>query len=156
MLFVPFCGDSSVILISQTLSGEFRPCSTTVAAVGRRTDRMAARLAHQVVNPLVTGTARLTFALDDTPTPRYGPKVPGAGVHHNPTPGPAGRPFVYGHVWVVLGLLATHPARGVVALPLLARRYVRRKNLDGIPPGHRLAFRTKLDMAVELLRGAVT
>jgi hypothetical protein len=26
-------------------------------------------------------------------------------VHHNPTPGPAGSAYVYGHVFVVLGLL---------------------------------------------------
>jgi hypothetical protein len=138
------------------LSGEFRPCYTTVAAVGRRTDGMAARLVHEVVKPLVAGAARLTFALDDTPTPRYGRKVQGAGVHHNPTPGPAGGPFVYGHVWVVLGLLATHPAWGVVALPLLARLYVRAKDLAGIHPTHRPAFRTKLEMAVGLMRWAVT
>jgi hypothetical protein len=109
-----------------------------------------------VVKPLVTGVGRLTFALDDTPTERYGPKVQGAGVHHNPTPGPAGGAFVYGHVWVVLGLLATHPSWGVVALPLLARLYVRVKDLAGIPSGHRPVFRTKLEMAVELMRWAVT
>src|SRR5262245_2449800 len=56
----------------------------------------------------------------------------GAGVHHNPAPGPAGSPFVYGHVWVVLGLLAAHPAWGVIALPLLARLYVRAKDLAQI------------------------
>ena len=95
------------------LSDEFRPCYTTVAAAGKRADRIAARLAHAVVKPLVAGADRLTFALDDTPTQRYGPHVQGAGVHHNPTPGPAGAPFVYGHVWVVLGLLAAHPAWGV-------------------------------------------
>jgi hypothetical protein len=138
------------------LSDEYRPCYTTVAAVGRRTDRMAARLAHEVVKPLVAGAGRLTFALDDTPTPRYGRRVQGAGVHHNPTPGPAGGPFVYGHVWVVLGLLATHPAWGVVALPQLARMYVRAKDLGGIPADHRPAFRTKLELAVELLRWAAT
>ena len=137
------------------LSDEYRPCYTTVAAVGKRTDRMAARLAHEVVKPLVAGAARLTFALDDTPTPRYGRKVQGAGVHHNPTPGPAGGPFVYGHVWVVLGLLATHPTWGVVALPLLARLYVRAKDLAGIPTSQRPAFQTKLEMAVELMRRAV-
>src|SRR3954463_9177856 len=119
------------------LSAEFRPCYTTVSAVGKRTDLMAAHLAHEVVKPLVAGSERLTFALDDTPTERYGPHVQGAGVHHNPTPGPAGGPFVYGHVWVVLGLLARHPARGVAALPLLARLYVRRKNLGSIDPWHR-------------------
>jgi hypothetical protein len=91
------------------LSREFRPCSTTAAAAGKRADRIAARLAHTVVKPLVAGAARLTFALDDTPTGRYGRHVQGAGVHHNPCSGPAGNPFVYGHVWVVLGLLAGHP-----------------------------------------------
>jgi hypothetical protein len=101
------------------------------------------------------GAARLTFALDDTPTERYGRHVQGAGVHHNPCPGPAGSPFVYGHVWVVLGLLAAHPAWGDIALPLLARLYVREKNLGGIDPKHRPAFRTKLELAVDLVRWAV-
>jgi DDE superfamily endonuclease len=91
------------------LSDEYRRCYTTVAAVGRRTDGMAARLVHEVVRPVVADADHLTLALDDTPTERYGPHVQGAGVHHNPTPGPAGSPFVYGHVWVVLGLLTTHP-----------------------------------------------
>ncbi len=138
------------------LSGEYRPCYTTVAAAGTRADRMAAHLAHQVVKPLVAGADRLTFALDDTPTERYGRRVQGAGVHHNPTPGPAGSEFVYGHVWVVLGLLARHAAWGVVALPLLARLYVREKNLAGIAPADRPAFRTKLELAVELMQWAKT
>jgi hypothetical protein len=136
------------------LSREFRHCYTTVAAAGSRTDLTAAHLAHEVVKPLVASAARLTFALDDTPTERSGRRVQGAGIHHNPCPGPAGGPFVYGHVWVVLGLLATHPAWGVVALPLLARLYVRKKNLPGIPPKDRPPFRTKLELAVELVRWA--
>jgi hypothetical protein len=138
------------------LSAEFRPCYRTVAAAGKRADRIAALLVHAVVKPLVASAARLTFALDDTPTPRYGPYVQGAGTHHNPTPGPAGSPFVYGHVWVVLGLLATHPTWGTLALPLLARLYIRRKDLAGIPAKHRPPFRTKLELAVELVRWAVT
>lgn len=138
------------------MSDEYRPCYTTVTAVGKRTDLMAAHLLREVVKPLVAGADRLTFAPDDTPTERYGRKVQGAGVHHNPTPGPAGGPFVYGHVWVVLGLLARHPVWGVVALPLLARLYVRQKTLAGIAPEHRPAFRTELEMAVELVRWAVS
>jgi hypothetical protein len=59
---------------------------------------------------------------------------------------------VYGHVWVVPGLLARHPAWGVVALPLPARLYVRRKDLGGIDPGHRPPFRTTLELAVDLMR----
>ena len=136
------------------LSREFRHCYTTVAAAGARTDLAAVHLAREVVKPLVADAERLTFALDDTPTERTGRKVQGAGVHHNPTPGPAGSPFVYGHVWVVLGLLVAHPAWGVVALPLLARLYVRKKNLPGIPPTDRPPFRTKLELAVELMRWA--
>jgi hypothetical protein len=137
------------------LSDEYRPCYATVAAAGNRPDRIAARLLREVVRPLVADADRLTFAVDDTPTERYGRKVQGAGVHHNPTPGPAGGPFVYGHVWVVLGLLARHPVWGIAALPLLARLYVRQEDLAGIAPKHRPAFRTKLELAVELVRWAV-
>jgi hypothetical protein len=136
------------------LSDQFRPCYTAVAAAGKRADRIAARLAMEVIEPLVKGTERLTFAIDDTPTERYGPHVPGAGVHHNPTPGPAGSPYVYGHVFVVLGLLVAHPAWGTIALPLLARMDVRKKDRPGIDPKHRPPFRTKLELAVELLRWA--
>jgi hypothetical protein len=138
------------------LSAEYRRCYTAAAAAGSRTDLAAARLAHDAVKPLVAGADRLTLALDDTPTERSGRKVQGAGVHHNPTPGVAGSAFVYGHVWVVLGLLACHPAWGVVALPLLARLYVRAKNLPGIPAAGRPEFRTKLELGVELVRWAKT
>ena len=136
------------------LSDQSRPCYTAVAAAGKKAGTIAAYLVLAVVKPLLGGTERLTLALDDTPTRRYGPHVQGAGVHHNPSPGPAGSPYVYGHVFVVLGLLATHPAWGVIALPLLARLYVRKKDLDRIDPKHRPEFRTKLGLAVELLRWA--
>ena len=134
------------------LSRQYQPCYMTVAAAGKQADNIAARLVYQVVKPLVAGQTRLTLALDDTPTQRYGPYVQGAGIHHNPTPGPAGAPHLYGHIWVVLGLLAVHPAWGVIALPLLCRLYVRKKDLPRIDPKHRPEFQTKLAMGVELLR----
>jgi DDE superfamily endonuclease len=137
------------------LSGEYRRCYTPVAAAGKRTDLIAARLAHVVVKPLVAGAGRLTFALDDTPTERSGPHVQGAGIHHNPAPGPAGGPFVYGHVWGVLGLRACHPSWGVRARPLLARLDVRAKDLGRIDARHRPPFRTQLELAVDLRRWAV-
>jgi len=136
------------------LSGQYRRCYATAAAAGRRTERIATRLLLDVIKPLVADAPRLVLALDDTPTERYGPHVQGAGVHHNPAPGPAGSPFVYGHVWVALGLLVAHPLGGVIALPLLARLYVRRKDLDAVPAEHRPEFATKLAMAVELVRWA--
>jgi hypothetical protein len=136
------------------LSSQYRRCYATASAVGHRTERVATRLLLELLKPLVAAAPRLVLGLDDTPTERHGPKVLGAGVHHNPTPGPAGGPFVYGHVWVVLGLLVAHPLGGVVALPLLARLYIRRKNLGAIPAKHRPAFATELEMAVALVRWA--
>src|SRR5215211_1468922 len=138
------------------LGDEFQSCYTAVAAAGKEAESIAARLVVAAVKPLLAGTQRLTLAVDDTPTKRYGPRVQGAGVHHNPTPGPAGSPYVYGHVFVVLGLLAAHPAWGVIALPLLSRMYVRKVDLPKIDPKHRPEFRTKLELAVELLRWAKT
>lgn len=134
------------------LSVHFRPCYTAVAAAGKRADHIAWRLLVDLVSPLIVADGRLTLALDDTPTQRYGPCVEGAGIHHNPTPGPAGSPYVYGHVFVVLALLATHRTWGTIALPLLSRLYVRKKDLPKIDPKHRPEFRTKLELAVELLQ----
>jgi hypothetical protein len=55
----------------------------------------------------------------------------------------------------VLALLVPHPSWGTIALPLLARLYVRAKDLPTIGPKHRPAFRTKLQLAVELVEWAV-
>ena len=71
------------------LGDQYQSCYLAVAAAGKRADHIAWRLFVEVVRPLLAGATRLTLALDDTPTKRYGPHVQGAGVHHNPTPGPA-------------------------------------------------------------------
>jgi hypothetical protein len=77
--------------------------------------------------------------------------VQGAGVHHNPTPGPAGEKFVYGHVWVSLAWLAHHPAWGTLALPLRALLYVRAKDVPTLAKHYPWTFRTKLELAAELV-----
>jgi len=136
------------------LSDNYRPCYVTVAAAGKKADLVAARLAREVVRPLVADSPRLVLALDDTPTPRYGPHVQGAGIHHHPTPGPTGSAFLYGHLWVVLAALVPHPLWGVAALPLLARLYVRSTDLGGIERPHRPDFRTELELAADLVRWA--
>ena len=136
------------------LGGQYQSCYIAVAAAGKRADHIAARLVFEAIKPLIRGATRLTLALDDTPTKRFGPHVQGAGVHHNPTPGPAGSTFGYGHVFVVLGLLVRHKSWGTIALPLLSRLYVRKKDLPAIAEKHQPAFRTKLEMAVEMLRWA--
>jgi hypothetical protein len=133
------------------ITDEFRPAYHVVYAVGRRSRQLAVST-WLGVQPCLAGSRRLRVALDDTPTARYGPCVEGAGKHHNPTPGPAGEQFLYGHVWVSLAALADHPTRGTIALPLLASLYVRAKDLPDIPPERHWQFRTKLELAGEQLR----
>jgi hypothetical protein len=68
-----------------------------------------------------------------------------------PSPGPAGEKHVRGHVWVTLAALATHPDWGTLALPVQAQLYIRKANLDALPPDRRRPFRTKLLLAAEQL-----
>jgi len=130
------------------ITDDFRAAYHTVWAVGREADHMAVSVLG-IVRPLLPVSGRLFFAIDDTPTPRYGPQVEGAGIHHNPSPGPAGEKFVYGHVWVTLAWLGKHPVCDTLALPLRAALYVRVKDVPKVPPQRRPAFRTKLEMAAE-------
>ena len=135
------------------VTDEFRPAYALPWTVGRRTAWMAAVAPMRAVLPrLGAGQSRRPFAPDDTPTKRYGPCVEGAGVHHNPTPGPAGHKFVYGHVWVTPAWVARHPLWGSIALPPRASPYMRQKDVPGLPPGYGWAFRTKPALAAELLR----
>jgi DDE superfamily endonuclease len=134
------------------VGADFRPYYYFLAALGRRAPDLARRLLVRIALPLVAaGHDRLLFGLDDTPTRRFGPCVEGAGVHHNPTPGPAAPKFVYGHVWVTLAWLAVHPLWGVIALPLLARLYVRRKDVGPLALWYSWRFQTKLALAAELI-----
>ncbi len=101
------------------ITQDFRQAYHTIYAVGRRIDQLAVS-AWTTVRPCLSGSRRLRVGLDDTPTQRYGPCVQGAGRHHNPSPGPAGEKFVYGHNGVTLAALAKHPRWGTLALPLQA------------------------------------
>ena len=89
----------------------------------------------------------LVFAIDDSPTKRYGPKIEGAGKHHNPTPGPAGSKFLYGHVWVCLARLVRHPLWGTIALPILSHLYIRAKDVGWMAAYYGWQFQTKLELA---------
>jgi hypothetical protein len=133
------------------ISNDFRRAYHAIYVVGRHADSMALA-AWYTVQPCLVGSRRLTVAIDDSPTQRYGPCVEGAGIHHNPTPGPAGTKFLYGHSWVSLAAVGKHPAWGAIALPLQADLYVRRKDLPKIAPEYRWTFRTKLQLAAQQLQ----
>jgi len=121
-----------------------------LARLGGRTGMLAGILLRTLVTRLAPGD-RLLFALDDTPTKRYGRKVQGAGIHHNPTPGPTDQQFLYGHLWVCLSWVLRHPLWGSIGLPLLARLYVRACDIGKLPKQYGWTFRTKLDLAAAMV-----
>ena len=87
-----------------------------LGALGRKTRFVASLLLRRVADVVAPGE-RILLGLDDTPTKRYGPHVEGAGIHHNPSPGPAGQRFLYGHIWVTIAWLACHPRWAPSACP---------------------------------------
>jgi hypothetical protein len=140
------------------ISTDFRCAYSALWAAGRNAQALAWRLLVGTVLPLMRRTAgdRLLFAIDDTPTARYGPCIQGAGIHHNPSPGPAGEKHVYGHLWVTLAWLPRHPLWHTLALPLHARLYVRAKDVPALAKMYPWEFHTKLELAADLVRWLLT
>jgi hypothetical protein len=132
------------------LGADFPAYYHFLAAVGRCTQAVAGPLLRLALGRVGSGD-RLLFARDDTPTPRYGPKVQGAGTHRDPTPGPAGQKFLYGHLWVTPAWVVRHPRWGALGLPLLAWLYVRARDVPRLPSRAGWAFRTKLELAARLV-----
>jgi hypothetical protein len=121
-------------------------------SIGCKAQLLAIPLVCAVVRKFDPGPeGHLILAADDSPTKRYGRHVEGAGVHHNPTPGPADGEWLYGHNWVSLCLLSRHPVWGVIALPLLSRLYVRAKNISDLRLKYAWKFKTKHQLLVELV-----
>jgi hypothetical protein len=121
-------------------------------SVGQTSGALATAVLGLVVQKLAPGFGdRVLLAMDDSPTSRYGRHVEGAGVHHNPTAGPADGEWLYGHNWVTLAWLATHPAWGVIALPLRSLLYVRKVDVPKLTEKYGWEFRTKHQLGVQLL-----
>ncbi len=133
---------------------EFRSYYYFLDSIGRKATAVATVVFALVRDEIDSGGGHWLFAIDDTPTQRYGPKVQGAGIHHNPTPGPAGSKFLYGHSWVVLNRVLRHPENGTIGLPLLGRLYIRKKDVPELPRDIHWTFRTKLKLAAELIKWA--
>ncbi len=91
--------------IAAGISKRFRSYYYSIDSIGRKAQPLAAALL-KIVQEAIPSDGPLVFAIDDTPTQRYGPKVQGAGIHHNPSPGPAGSNFLYGRCLVTLSRVA--------------------------------------------------
>ncbi len=137
------------------VSDDFQNYYYFLICVGRKSESIATQLMILLLRILPL-RERVLLVIDDSPTKRYGPKVEGADVHHNPTPGPADQPFLYGHVWVTISLAVRHPKWGPLALPLRAMLYVRQKTMPTIPKSRRWwRFATKLQLAARLVEWSV-
>jgi hypothetical protein len=137
------------------VSDGFQDYYYLLAAIGRKTNSIATQLVLLILRTLPL-PERLLLVIDDSPTKRFGPEVEGADVHHNPTPGPADQPFLYGHVWVAISLALRHPQWGTIGLPLLAMLYVRKRTMAMIPKVRGWQrFATKLQLAARLMEWIV-
>jgi hypothetical protein len=137
------------------VSDDYQDYYYFLAGVGRKSELIATQLLALALRKLSL-PERVLLVIDDSPTKRYGPQVEGADVHHNPTPGPAGQPFLYGHVWVTISLALRHPQWGPLALPLRALLYVRQQTMATIPKSRRWGrFATKLQLAARLAEWVV-
>ena len=140
------------------VSDDFQDYYYFIACVGRKSESIATQLVALLLWTLPL-PERVLLVIDDSPTKRYGPEVEGADVHHNPTPGPADQPFLYGHrpplrggARVTISLALRHPKWGTIGLPLWAMLYVRQQTMATIPKSRRWGrFATKLQLAARLV-----
>jgi hypothetical protein len=164
--FIKLCSGLLFARGRRTVASWLRACAAgrdfkryyyLLGSVGRKATPIASRLLGLLQARLSADRngAPLVFAIDDSPTKRYGPHVEGAGKHHNPTPGPSGAKFLYGHVWVCLARLVRHPHWGAIALPILSSLYIRAKDIGWITAYYGWQFRTKLELAAEQVRWLV-
>lgn len=136
------------------IGGDYDDYYYFLASVGGKTKSVATQLFLLLLRKLPV-PERILLVIDDSPTKRYGPKVEGAGIHRNPTPGPADQEFLYGHIWVTISLALRHPQWGPIGLPLYALLYVREATMKKIPRHRNWTFATKLQLAARLVEWAV-
>lgn len=91
--------------------------------------------------------ARLTVAIDDRPIAKSRGKMPGLGWHHCHNRGACAGPFVHGHVWLHLALVAWRGGQAC-SLPLRALLYRPRKQCRADQP-----YQAKWRLALEGLQG---
>ncbi len=124
-------------------------------SVGKHTTMLMQPLLVRILERFDPGpNGVITFAIDDSPTKRYGRHVEAANVRHNPKPGPADGKWLYGHNWVCLAIVLQHSLWGVLALPLLSMLYVRQRDVARLKLRADREFHTKHELTLQLVREA--
>ena len=132
MLFATGRRTAASWLRAAGISSEFSDYYYFIAAIGRKAKPIATRLLLLLLKRLPSGD-HILLALDDTPTKRYGPKVQGAGIHHNPTPGPANAEIPLRTHLGHLGLGSAASALGHDRLAVAGGIYIRQKDVASLP-----------------------
>lgn len=127
-----------------------------VGSIGQKTEIIATVLLEFMIKLVYKNQNRVLMAIDDSPTKRYGPEVAGAGLHRNPTVGPDGAKFLYGHIWVTMSALVRHKLWGTIGLPLLAKMYIRVNDIESVSKDYKIRFQNKLSQAAQLVKWAKT
>lgn len=157
MLGALFAGGRRVVaswIRAAGVSDDYQDYYYFLQSVGWRWRELGMRLLVLVLTRIFKDQHRVLLAVDDSPTKRYGPQVQGAGIHHDPTPGPSGDEFCYGHVWVTLAVVVRHRLWGTIGLPLCAWLYVRAQDIAKLPKSYRWTFQTKLQQGADLVERA--
>jgi len=138
------------------VQGDWDRFYESLISIGKIVASVATPLLKMIVGRFDPGPdGYWTMGLDDSPTKRFGRNVEGANIHHHPTPGPADGDWLYGHNWVCLALLMTHPLWGVIALPILSMLYVRQCDIAVLDAKYGWNFQTKHQLALQMITRVV-
>ncbi len=128
-----------------------------IARIGEQVDKIQCKLLLWLLESsrLFPIDLPIELVIDDSPIKRYGRKVEGAGRMHDPTNPHFRNATCYGHFLVMVGMIATHPLFGRICLPIGWKFYVNENKLETIDEKIRPQFKTKPEIAAELLKRIV-
>ena len=141
-------------IIAANLFQYFRQSFYHLPQIGKHSQKMLQQILSNLIaqNRLLFETASsIRLIADDSPTKHYGKKIEGCGWHHNPTPGGSDATLCWGHSWVVICLVLTHPLWGEVCFPIATTLYVQQKVVDLLKGKYKIEFKTKCAILVDLV-----
>ena len=144
-------------LLARYQDKRYRKAYKFIARIGEQDDKIqfgALRWLLESSGLFPAGFA-IELIIDDSPIKRYGRKVEGAGRMHDPTNPHCRNATCYGHSLVTIGMIVTHPLFGRICLPVGWKFYVNENRLETINEKIRPQFKTKPEIAAELLKRIV-
>ena len=111
-----------------------------LGSVGHKVQDLAYEVLKIIFQRLLRGADKIVAAIDDSPTRRYGPKIEGAGIHHDGTSKPTDQTLLYGHCWVTMAIIVQHIRWGTIAFPLLSKLYIRACDVLRLPVAYGWVF----------------